>query len=1065
MRRPLIPLRILLVAAFGLQAVGVITLTLWLAWVNEQRSIAQLNERLQTQTFVRIQEKLKAYLEASSVINRLNAQDIASGKLSIDRPDQLSQQFWQLRNGLAVAPVTAMFFGSVDGRFRSLGLQGDQTWQISKADASTKGKFYSYAVNQSGRKAQLVERGKTYDPRKRLWYQQAVKNGRASWTPVYVDFKAQLLNITLSEPVYASPSDNTSDGANAQKTDLKNPVPPQIIGVVGVDITLNQLSALLKKLKTDPLSALIIVDRAGQVVSTSTDDRLSWDAAGEMERLTLSQMKDPQLRKITPQLTQILQKSAREMLTQKIQTQTQTQTLWVAPLQDQNNLDLWMVAVAPHPTFLRSLPVHSRETLLLCFVVLMTAILLSLITARRLSQSLLQMIQGGAAIANGKLDQTFPKSFIRELDQLSATFNRMANHLQQSFDELETKVQERSVALRQSEKKFTKVFYCDPNPILITRVRDGALVELNESSLQLLGFEREELLGYTLGGLDIGWPFEDYQTLVDQIQTTGSVSAKEMQIRHRSGELKTVLYSADLLELEGEPHLVSLMLDISDRRQAEEALQQAKVEAETANRAKSVFLANMSHELRTPLNAILGFAQVLQRDRTLMPNQREYVEIINRSGEHLLDMINDVLNLSKIEAGRIEIRRTSFDFGHCLKTLESMFLMKAASKGLHLIIQTEDNVPQFISTDEGKLRQILINLLGNAIKFTEAGHVQLRVHLEPAQRAASSHNGSKPLSASLNEDDPRRNLHFEIEDTGIGIAPDELDSIFEAFFQGSHSQGHAAGTGLGLPISREFVQLLGGQLSVTSRLGQGTTFAVTLPVELPTSSLRSPQTSRRVTGLSPNQPPYRLLVVDDQPESRHLMTCLLEPLGFRVREAQNGQEAVILWETWRPHLIWMDIRMPVMDGYEATRRIKAHPEGKATPIIALTASVLDEEEIILAIGCDDFVRKPFREATIFAILEKHLGLEFERAENGLDDAIAVQGVSVQAGSLSAEAFQGLSPEWIQQIHQAAQTVNNAELIRLISQLPDTHSSLAGILRRLVQNFRCDAIFQITEKLL
>ncbi|HEY9728774.1 MAG TPA: response regulator [Chroococcales cyanobacterium] len=459
------------------------------------------------------------------------------------------------------------------------------------------------------------------------------------------------------------------------------------------------------------------------------------------------------------------------------------------------------------------------------------------------------------------------------------------------------------------------------------------------------------------------------------------------------------------------------------RRQSLE-LMKAKDAADAANRAKSRFLAKMSHELRTPLNAILGFSQMMTRSPSLSSEQHEYLEIINRSGEYLLELINDILSMAKIEAGQISLTENCFDLHGLLASLEEMFQLKANAKDLLLKVERTLDVPQYVQTDENKLRQVLINLLSNGIKFTSQGSVTLRamgnddasVERE-TQNTRDAETSSTTLSASSTST-PKYRLVFQVEDTGCGIAPNELPTIFDPFVQTKTGRQSMQGTGLGLAISQQFVRLMGGDISVSSQLGHGTTFTFDIQVCLVASvQEKTISTTQRVLGLQPNQPNYRILVVEDVRVNRRLLVKLLGAVGFEVQEAENGQQGIDAWERWQPHLIFMDMQMPVMDGYEATKEIKKaqarkllakrgetqdeksldsgfklqnrehqtddplHPLSLTNPtstvIIALTASAFEEQRLaILEAGCDDFLRKPFREEQLFEKIAHYVGVRY-----------------------------------------------------------------------------------------
>jgi PAS domain S-box-containing protein len=487
--------------------------------------------------------------------------------------------------------------------------------------------------------------------------------------------------------------------------------------------------------------------------------------------------------------------------------------------------------------------------------------------------------------------------------------------------------------------------------------------------------------------------------------------------------------------------MTGTLIDITRLKRTEEALVEAKERAEAANRAKSIFLASMSHELRTPLNVVLGFSRLMRTDQGVPANQKENLDIIVRSGEQLLNLINNVLDISKIESGRVVLEESEVDLGQLLHELQSSMGVGAAEKGLSFTLAQSPDLPRHIAVDAGKLRQVLINLIGNATKYTESGGVKLRAEVaswEPPQRAR---------------------LRFEVEDSGPGISTADQERVFFPFVQLGNRAPIEAGSGLGLAISKQYVELMGGEIGVDSQPGKGAVFHFEIPVvALPGAEIPVELGRGRITGLAEGQPHFRILVAEDQPENRLLLHKLFEPLGFELRDAVNGQEAVVLFDEWRPHLIWMDIRMPMMDGLEAARRIKATEAGSRTKIIALTAHALEEErKPILAAGCDDLVRKPFREHELFEVMARHLGLKYLYEREG-ERVLPV----APKTAFRPERWAALPAELLTQLHQAAVELDTARTLTLIERVTEHDASIGCVLNELARLLDYGQLLRLLE---
>ena len=564
---------------------------------------------------------------------------------------------------------------------------------------------------------------------------------------------------------------------------------------------------------------------------------------------------------------------------------------------------------------------------------------------------------------------------------------------------------------------------------LITTDPRGIITDVNKQMEALTGCTRDEL---------IGAPFKDYFTDPERAEAgikrvlgESKLTDYELTARARDGKETVVSYNASTFhdrdrKLQG---VFAAARDVTERKRYEQSLQQA-------NRAKSVFLANMSHEIRTPMNAILGFSQLMLRDQDLTSRQCQYLGTINRSGEHLLALINDILEMSKIEAGRTTLNPSTFDLPALLEDLEMMFRMRTDEKNLAFSVEEIGDVPQFIVSDINKLRQVFINVLGNAVKFTEQGGIVLSVR-------ADRETATGPV------------LRVEVRDTGPGISPDDQERLFRHFEQTKTGQQTGTGTGLGLAISREFIRLMGGDITVSSEVGKGSDFVIHLPLkEGQAKAVHAKDNPRRVMRLQSGQTTSRVLIADDIEDNRQLLAQLLTSVGFEVQLATNGAEAVQKFGEWRPHVILMDFRMPVMDGHEAIRRIRAMDGGADPTIIAVTASAMDDNrQELMEIGADDFIGKPFREAELFQKIQTHAGVEYQYAEDPTE-------APMEVANLTHESLALWPRDLIHSMREAVITADLDLLLAKIQEVETRDPHVSQALRRLADNFEYQKLLDL-----
>ncbi len=1024
---PPLSLGAVLIVPFVLQIVIAVGLTGYVSFYNGRKAVEKLSTRLKEEITAHLNQYVLSYLATPHQINQINAEELSARGLPENYVQELTEKFGEQMK--LFSGISYISFASATGDFVGVGRGSDGKLGMAIANASTQRSLNVYHLSDRGEPLQLLESYPHYDPRPRSWYQAAVIARQATWTPLY-EWTTGQMGLDAVIPVYNSQS--------------------QLLGVFATSLLLSDLNTFVEQLKSKVESQVFMIAPTGEIVARSGS------TLGQNQHLSRSAINH--LKHYLSRLDPLEKTIDIELVQGKDRYQVE-----ITPFADGRGVNWLIVVIVPESAFMQDIYRGRQAAIFFCFMALGTAISVGIVTSSRILKPIRQLLAAAIALSEGKWDQPVDSDRQDEIGILAIAFNQMRDQLQHSHHQLEAysrgleeKIQARTQelqqeiherqmveqALRESEEKFSKAFQRTPHPVTITRLVDGKHLEVSDSFLSLTGYGKEEIIGRTAIDLNLWVNIEDRMHFFERIKSENKVSNYEFNYRTRAGEYRTALLSSEIITIQGEDCLLSVTTDITHRKRLEEELLHAKELAEKANHAKSEFLANMSHELRTPLNAILGFSQLMANDPKFVAGASE-LTIINRSGEHLLELINDILEMSKIEAGQVSLHPTAFDLYQLLHTLEGMFKMRAISKELRLSFEYASDLPQYVITDEQKLRQVLINLLGNGIKFTEQGGVQLRV----AQIASSQEMG----------------LQFEVQDTGIGIAAHELDQLFNPFVQTESGKRSHQGTGLGLSISQKFIQLMGGEITVKSILGQGSCFTFHIPVTVAESNAMQPiALSRRAIALAPGQPQYRMLVVDDVPENRLLLVRMLLPLGFQVWEAATGAEAIALWQQHQPDLIWMDIRMTGMDGYETTQRIcelDSQTLERKTIIIALTASAFTQKrELVFAAGCDDFITKPFQEETIWKAIAQHLPVQYIYQDSPIDDQN-----QPEPFTLTPDRFKIMPSEWITAFHQAAVSGDDELLMQLIDKIPSSHLCLITALQDLVHNFRFTTLVELTHE--
>jgi two-component system sensor histidine kinase/response regulator len=656
-------------------------------------------------------------------------------------------------------------------------------------------------------------------------------------------------------------------------------------------------------------------------------------------------------------------------------------------------------------------------------ITIMAALITILVTlgcgaylARSIAYPVTRLVDAVSRVEHGEWDTEIDVGSGDEVGLLARSFQSMLQELRRSKSYVDDILQSMAESL-------------------IVVDQEGKIRTANPATYTLLGFAEGKLLGAGIGQITSGRELLESGQRRDQESSTG------IEIEYVARDGRKIPMLASVARMGGHNNtFICIAHDLRERKRAERELL-AKEAAESANRAKSAFLANMSHEIRTPLNAVMGYSQLMLRDPDLGPGAKENLSIINRSGGHLLALINDILDMSKIEAGQSGLKPGPFDLLDLVRDLEVMFRLRAETKGLRLAVDISPACHRSFESDVGKLRQVLVNLLGNAVKFTERGAITLRMSVTQRE------NQQLVLTA-------------QVEDSGLGIAAEEQAGLFRPFVQSQSGRNLQGGTGLGLAISQQFIRLMGGEIRLRSEVGSGSTFYFEVPVRpVDGEFVATHMPARRVAGLQSNQPERRVLIVDDEPHNRGWLTQLLTMIGFAVREAVDGAEAVRIWQAWKPDAILMDLRMPVMDGLEATRSIRRQPGGSEALIIALTASAMDQDrDEVLQSGANDFLSKPCPEEELLRKLQDHLHLSYrydDRAEpRHAWDAAPESGLPMAIGKLP--------PELVGDLQLAIRNGEKERLDQLIEQVGRQNAVTSHTLKDLADKYDYDGLTHLLE---
>ncbi|RQD76943.1 ATP-binding protein, partial [Desulfonatronospira sp. MSAO_Bac3] len=896
-----ISLKAALLALFAVVTVAAVALVGLFSYYTGKRAVNDVALQLRAEVVERINEHVQDYLLLPHQINHVNARAIALDNGLAQDQEALSARFAEQVD--LFPTLTSISFGNALGGLANSGREPrNDSRYVIVTDRFQAGTFRKIALDSDARQDREIDVLTEFDARTRPWYKLAQDKGGPVYSDIYILFTGQDMSLAASSPVYDR-QDN-------------------FLGVLSIDLFLGHLSEFLRDLDIGNQGQAVIMERSGDLVASSKGRVLMVDKVPSLSRRVQGvESEVPAVREAVRSLMFRFEDldAIQEDHFLDFKVQGRKHLLQVSSLKVDPGID-WLVAVSmPEEDFMAGFAAQNRITILITLAVLGLALLAGMFVTRGIVRPVSLLERAAGRLTSGyQPEEIAEKSRFVEVRNLTRSFNQMSRKVSDSILKLNNELAERRRAeesLRESQERMQAVTDSAHDAIIMMGP-DGEISYWNPMAESIFGYTAQEVMGKSLHHLLAPERYHtDITKAMPEFQRTGQGNAVgktiELSAIGKDGLEIPISLSMSSVLLQGRWHAVGIARDISRRKAAEKELIQAKEQAEAANIAKSKFLANMSHELRTPFNGIMGMMQLLQTT-DLNGEQQEFVNLAIQSSERFVRLLSDILELSNIEAGKMSICSAEFRTGELLDSLSDLFSAEALKKGIVLEFSMEPDVPEQVSGDKTRVKQVMFTLVGNALKFTESGSVQ--VHL-------TSISGAKGGDTRLK---------FSVSDTGIGIPDDKLSTLFNPFVQvdGSYTRKYQ-GAGLGLSLVKRLVDMMNGNISVESEVDRGTTVHVVLPFTLPAVDHLESVTAATT---KPESKKYLdILLAEDDRLNQLFMKTMLEKQGHNVLLANNGQEAVDLFQEQNFDCILMDIQMPVMTGVEATQRIRSMEQGAWGP--------------------------------------------------------------------------------------------------------------------------------------